>query len=324
MKKNIRSIIITLVVLCVVAVIVYMSVAGVQKPKELTDDELYTLFVNIGTDKEAVKSIELDAENNLILVSTNGIEYARKIQDHNHFMDEYLEKFVYPYNATAEANGKEQIKINLIPAPTVAWWVSFLPFVLIIGLIIVVYFIFMKNTSGKAASFGKSKAKSVTTDPKRRVLFADVAGADEEKEELQEIVQFLKNPAYYTKLGAKIPHGVLLVGPPGTGKTLLAKAVAGEAGVPFFSISGSDFVEMYVGVGASRVRDLFDKARTAPASIIFIDEIDAVGRQRGAGLSFFTNPLNTFLMYSKSSCIIESSIAYAVVVLNTNGLITFF
>ena len=284
MKKNIRSIIITLVLLGIIALVVYTSVAGMNKPKELTDDELYTLFVNIGTDKEAVKSIRLDAENNLIIVSTNGIEYARKIQDHDHFMDEYLEKFVYPYNATAEANGKETIKIELIPAPTVAWWVSLLPFVLIIGLIVIVYIIFVKNTTGKASSFGKTKAKSVTTDPKRRVLFSDVAGADEEKEELQEIVQFLKNPAYYTKLGAKIPHGVLLVGPPGTGKTLLAKAVAGEAGVPFFSISGSDFVEMYVGVGASRVRDLFDKARTAPASIIFIDEIDAVGRQRGAGL----------------------------------------
>ena len=119
---------------------------------------------------------------------------------------------------------------------------------------------------------------------KNRVLFSDVAGADEEKEELQEIVEFLKNPANYSALGAKIPHGVLLVGPPGTGKTLLAKAVAGEAGVPFFSISGSDFVEMYVGVSASRVRDLFETARKAPASIVFIDEIDAVGRHRGAGL----------------------------------------
>ncbi len=130
--------------------------------------------------------------------------------------------------------------------------------------------------------FGKSKAK--TQQGAEKVLFTDVAGADEEKEELEEVVEFLKDPTKYSNLGAKIPHGVLLMGPPGTGKTLLAKAVAGEAGVPFFSISGSDFVEMYVGVGASRVRDLFENARKHPASIIFIDEIDAVGRHRGAGL----------------------------------------
>ena len=133
-------------------------------------------------------------------------------------------------------------------------------------------------------SFSKARAKMAQQDAKDKVTFRDVAGADEEKEELEEVVEFLKDPAKFAKLGAKIPHGVLLVGPPGTGKTLLAKAVAGEAGVPFFSISGSDFVEMYVGVGASRVRDLFDTARKAPASIIFIDEIDAVGRHRGAGL----------------------------------------
>ncbi len=137
---------------------------------------------------------------------------------------------------------------------------------------------------GKMNSFGKAHVKTPQPNDKNRVLFADVAGADEEKAELQEIVEFLKDPKKFTALGAKIPHGVLLVGPPGTGKTLLAKAVAGEAGVPFFSISGSDFVEMYVGVGASRVRDLFDNARKSPASIIFIDEIDAVGRHRGAGL----------------------------------------
>ena len=136
---------------------------------------------------------------------------------------------------------------------------------------------------GKLNSFSKSRAKVAVND-KNAVKFADVAGADEEKAELEEVVEFLKDPAKFVKLGARIPRGVLLVGPPGTGKTLLAKAVAGEAGVPFFSISGSDFVEMYVGVGASRVRDLFESARRTPASIIFIDEIDAVGRHRGAGL----------------------------------------
>ena len=137
--------------------------------------------------------------------------------------------------------------------------------------------------SGKQMNFGKAKVKQMA-DEKRKTTFADVAGADEEKEELREIVEFLKNPKKYNELGARIPKGVLLVGPPGTGKTLLARAVAGEAGVPFFSISGSDFVEMFVGVGASRVRDLFDQAKKSSPCIIFIDEIDAVGRQRGAGL----------------------------------------
>jgi len=151
----------------------------------------------------------------------------------------------------------------------------------------VFWFVFMGQMAGgkggKVGGFGKARAK-LGSDEKKKVFFKDVAGADEEKEELQEVVEFLKDPAKFSKLGAHIPHGVLLVGPPGTGKTLLAKAVAGEAGVPFYSISGSDFVEMYVGVGASRVRDLFDTAKKNPASIIFIDEIDAVGRHRGAGL----------------------------------------
>ena len=136
---------------------------------------------------------------------------------------------------------------------------------------------------GRVMNFGKSKAKMYTED-KKKVRFKDVAGADEEKQELVEVVEFLKDPRKFTAVGARIPKGVLLVGPPGTGKTLLARAVAGEAGVPFFSISGSDFVEMFVGVGASRVRDLFENAKKNAPCIIFIDEIDAVGRQRGAGL----------------------------------------
>ena len=140
------------------------------------------------------------------------------------------------------------------------------------------------NPGGKSMTFGKSKARMMTPADKNRITFEDVAGVDEEKEELEEIVEFLKNPKKYTDMGARIPKGVLLVGQPGTGKTLLAKAVAGEAGVPFFIISGSDFVEMFVGVGASRVRDLFDQAKKNAPCIIFIDEIDAVGRQRGAGL----------------------------------------
>ncbi len=179
------------------------------------------------------------------------------------------------------------MKFDPEPATVFPWWVSFLPSVIMIIIFVVLWFYFMNQAAGgkgsKINSFGKAKAKTAAGE-KNPVKFADVAGADEEKEELQEIVAFLKSPSKFSSLGAKIPHGVLLMGPPGTGKTLLAKAVAGEAGVPFFSISGSDFVEMYVGVGASRVRDLFDTARKAPASIVFIDEIDAVGRHRGAGL----------------------------------------
>ena len=172
------------------------------------------------------------------------------------------------------------------PATVWPWWVSILPYVGMLILFAVLWIFMMGQVggkNGKPGSFAKARVKT-PADTKQKILFKDVAGADEEKEELKEIVEFLKNPEKFAALGAKIPHGVLLMGPPGTGKTLLAKAVAGEADVPFFSISGSDFVEMYVGVGASRVRDLFETARKAPASIIFIDEIDAVGRHRGAGL----------------------------------------
>ena len=172
------------------------------------------------------------------------------------------------------------------PATVWPWWVSILPYVGMLILFAVLWIFMMGQVggkNGKPGSFAKARVKT-PADTKQKILFSDVAGAKEEKEELQEIVEFLKNPEKFAALGAKIPHGVLLMGPPGTGKTLLAKAVAGEADVPFFSISGSDFVEMYVGVGASRVRDLFETARKAPASIVFIDEIDAVGRHRGAGL----------------------------------------
>ena len=166
------------------------------------------------------------------------------------------------------------------------WWLELLPTFILFGMIALLYYFIMRSQTGSGkgmASFGKSRAR--LTDPKANsVTFKDVAGADEEKEELREIVEFLKNPDKFTQIGARIPKGVLLVGPPGTGKTLLAKAVSGEAGVPFFTISGSDFVEMFVGVGASRVRDLFAQAKKAAPSIIFIDEIDAVGRQRGAGM----------------------------------------
>ena len=165
------------------------------------------------------------------------------------------------------------------------WYISMLPYLITIVIFVAIWIFFMNSAQGggKAMSFGRSKAKLYKDDGKK-VTFDDVAGLKEEKEELQEIVDFLKKPKKYTELGARIPKGVLLVGPPGTGKTYVTKAVSGEAGVPFYSISGSDFVEMFVGVGASRVRDLFDQAKKNAPSIIFIDEIDAVGRRRGAGL----------------------------------------
>ena len=171
--------------------------------------------------------------------------------------------------------------------PQTPWFVSMLPTILLIGFMIVVWFVFMNQSQGgggKVMSFGKSKARVHKDDEKTRVTFKDVAGLSEEKEDLKEVVDFLKNPQKYINLGARIPKGILMVGPPGTGKTYLSRAVAGEAGVPFFSISGSDFVEMFVGVGASRVRDLFEQAKKNSPAIIFIDEIDAVGRKRGAGL----------------------------------------
>ncbi len=167
------------------------------------------------------------------------------------------------------------------------WWLEMLPMFAIVILFVFFWIFFIQQSQGggnRVMSFGKSKARMANEDGKMKVRFSDVAGADEEKEELEEIVEFLKEPKKYVELGARIPKGVLLVGPPGTGKTLLAKAVAGEAGTPFFSISGSDFVEMFVGVGASRVRDLFEQAKKNAPCIIFIDEIDAVGRHRGAGL----------------------------------------
>ena len=180
---------------------------------------------------------------------------------------------------------KSEVAINVKPPEQPAWWMSLLSSVLPIVILVVVWFWIMNQTQGggRVMTFGKSKAK-MAGEGKIHVTFKDVAGADEAKEELTEVVDFLRNPGRYTDIGAKIPKGVLLVGPPGTGKTLLARAVAGEARVPFFSISGSDFVEMFVGVGASRVRDLFAQAKKNAPCILFIDEIDAVGRQRGSGL----------------------------------------
>lgn len=176
------------------------------------------------------------------------------------------------------------LEYDLVPEGETSWIVNVIPYILIAGVFgLIIYFMMTQSAGGKAGSFTKARTKT-QMDANNKVTFNDVAGAEEEKEELAEIVEFLKNPQKYTALGARIPKGVILVGPPGTGKTLFAKAVAGEAKVPFFGITGSDFVELYVGVGASRVRDLFEQAKKVAPAIIFIDEIDAVGRQRGAGL----------------------------------------
>ena len=225
-----------------------------------------------------MKVYNVDADGN-VLTSGETKTIGYQLQSLGLFVEDCSEYY----------KGNQNLKsYDIEPETVFPWWVAFLPYLIVIIVLVILYFA-MRNAAnsaggaGKINSFGKARVKTPQND-KNKVLFSDVAGADEEKAELEEVVEFLKSPGKFSKLGAKIPHGVLLVGPPGTGKTLLAKAVAGEAEVPFFSISGSDFVEMYVGVGASRVRDLFETARKAPASIVFIDEIDAVGRHRGAGL----------------------------------------
>ncbi len=192
---------------------------------------------------------------------------------------------IKPYVEKYEQTSGNTFKRNYLPPKETPLIVALLPTLLLLGGMVLLWFVMMRQAGaggGKMNTFGKAKPKPI--DDGRRVTFQDVAGANEEKEELVEVVEFLKDPKKFNALGARIPKGVLLMGPPGTGKTLLARAVAGEAGVPFYSISGSDFVEMFVGVGASRVRDLFDQAKKSAPSIVFIDEIDAVGRQRGAGL----------------------------------------
>lgn len=229
--------------------------------------------------KENVKEVKLEgntASVELIQAYEAQTKYTVYIPVVSHFMDQVTEQM--------ESN---KIKVTSIEPPTAPWWVAIIPTIGLIVIFVLFWVFFIQQSQGgggnRVMSFGKSRAK-MTIDDKKKITFNDVAGADEEKEELKEIVEFLKQPKKFVELGARIPKGVLLVGPPGTGKTLLAKAVSGEAGVPFFTISGSDFVEMFVGVGASRVRDLFDQAKKNSPCIVFIDEIDAVGRHRGAGL----------------------------------------
>lgn len=233
----------------------------------------YTQLIQ-ALNKGQIEKIKI-VENNVTGVMKNGDQFKSYVPDKTVFLSK-IQPFI----------DEGKITVASEPPPEPPWWVQILPSLFLVLLFIGAWFFFMQQSQGggnRMMSFGKSRAK-LHKDDKKRVTFDDVAGVDEAKEELQEIVEFLKNPKKFIELGARIPKGVLLVGPPGTGKTLLARAVAGEAGVPFFSISGSDFVEMFVGVGASRVRDLFETAKKNSPCIVFIDEIDAVGRQRGAGL----------------------------------------
>lgn len=240
----------------------------------------------LGVKKEQSASAAQNALTSLLqqqpqTTTEDGTEVLRYKLPYPALFIEDFRKVVEEYNAE---HPDDKIDYDMSQLKAEFPWEVVISLVMTAGMAgLLIFFMFSQGGGGKAMSVGRAKVKNLSDD-QRKATFADVAGADEEKEELQEIVEFLKNPGKFNVLGARIPHGVLLVGPPGTGKTLLARACAGEAGVPFYSISGSDFVEMYVGVGASRVRDLFDKAKRTAPCIIFIDEIDAVGRQRGTGL----------------------------------------
>ena len=272
MKNGIKSLA-TWLIIGIILVVVISSIIDNSNSK-MTYSEL---IENI--EEKNVESIEISSEGTSAYVSLKSEKGSKQVNIPS------LDSFMNYANEDIKAGN-----LN-IESASKSIWVTLLGLIMPFGLIIIflVFWFFMMNGSGaqggnKTLTFGKSRARMVNTADKNKVTFEDVAGVDEEKEELQEIVEFLKNPKKFTDMGARIPKGVLLVGQPGTGKTLLAKAVAGEAGVPFFIISGSDFVEMFVGVGASRVRDLFEQAKKNAPCIIFIDEIDAVGRQRGAGL----------------------------------------
>lgn len=275
MKKVTKSLAIYLVPIILIAFFVTMTQNNTLSTKYFTVNEM---IVNVK--KDNVK--EIVARGNDI----KGVLKDSKGTPFRMYMPSEMWEVFYN-NYLKESVEKNKIVLKTEKDPGKPWYVDIMPTILIIVGLGIIWFMFMNQTqnsgNSKAMNFGKSKAK-LNQDSKEKVVFADVAGLKEEKEELMEIVDFLKNPSKYIDIGARIPKGVLLVGPPGTGKTYLSRAVAGEAKVPFFSISGSDFVEMFVGVGASRVRDLFEQAKKNAPCIIFIDEIDAVGRKRGAGL----------------------------------------
>lgn len=293
MKKSLKSF---LLILAIVGILVSAFFIVTKVAKKSADTEYYQIVEKIRSGE--ISEFELNLYTKeleyKLRKDTNDKDkndknkkdkvYRYTVPDSNLFINDVNDK-VIEFNE--DDNKKNDIKYNYKSGGETSWLVSMLPTVLMIGACVVLGIILMKRMNAamgndKTMNFGKAKIKKA--NDKRKTTFADVAGADEEKEEMAEIVDFLKDHKKFNDLGARIPKGVLLVGPPGTGKTLLARAVAGEAGVPFFSISGSDFVEMFVGVGASRVRDLFSEAKKSAPSIVFIDEIDAVGRQRGAGL----------------------------------------
>ena len=282
MKKNLKNVLLYIIVPIIFIFAVLSASYFVKDTAELKYSEIVEMIKS-----NEVSELELNLYSGELTYKKrdDGKVYRYTVPNSSLFIEDINED-VWKIK---EANKGTDLDIayNLKRGGETSWITSLLPTLLMVGLTGLLLFLMMKKMSGamnadKTMGFGKSKARRL--DAKKKTTFADVAGADEEKEEMTEIVEFLKSPQKFNELGAKIPKGVLLVGPPGTGKTLLARAVAGEAGVPFFSISGSDFVEMFVGVGASRVRDLFSEAKKEAPAIVFIDEIDAVGRQRGAGL----------------------------------------
>lgn len=271
-----------LVSVAIICGLVYMLTSMSTKSSDKKYSEIMEQFDSLN-----VSQFELDLGSGQLKYKLKGEDkvYSYTVPNVSLFANEVLggedaENYRKKYNTE---NPDDPLQYNLIPISDNSFWLHLIPTLLMLGVMIFFFVFMMKNAGGgKMSSFGKTNAKMAPSS--KKATFDDVAGADEEKEELKEIVDFLRDNKKYTEIGARIPKGVLLLGPPGTGKTLLARAVAGEAKVPFFSISGSDFVEMFVGVGASRVRDLFEQAKKNAPAIIFIDEIDAVGRQRGAGL----------------------------------------
>jgi cell division protease FtsH len=279
-KKTLRNLLLYLGI-PIVIIIVIASIYGTRRTTTQKYSEIVNQFAQMN-----VKEYSMDLGNGEMQITLQNGDVIKYVAPDVGLLYNDVKPYVEEYDKEHPDN---KMVFDLKRPAQTSWLVSMLPTLLIFVLGIFFWLFMMRRLNsgmgdaGKQMNFGKAKIKQMS-DEKRKTTFADVAGADEEKEELREIVEFLKNPAKFNQLGARIPKGVLLVGPPGTGKTLLARAVAGEAGVPFFSISGSDFVEMFVGVGASRVRDLFEQAKKNHPCIIFIDEIDAVGRQRGAGL----------------------------------------